>query len=275
MLFAKTEQELVDMVQLLVEAFADVGLDLNVAKSKILTNVPTSYSYLDIDENFVEIIEAGSHHKYLGRYLAGESTFREQTEVNHRIQCAWYKFGQMKNILCNHHISIQLRLKLFDAVVTPTILFGLAVLPLSSASLEKIQVTQRKMLRKMVKWVRIQGEAWDVTMRRMKMRVASASEKYPVMPWKNRIAKYLWQFILRIKMAPNESWIKQVSNWEPNECDDPFNKYFPHRCRGRPSLRWDDTVRSFCRLHFNESWQNCSIDVLRPCIDDFVAYFCE
>ena len=65
------------MVELFTEAFGGVGLELNAAKSKILTNVPTSYSCLDIDENFVEIIAAGVYHKYLGRYLAGESIFRE------------------------------------------------------------------------------------------------------------------------------------------------------------------------------------------------------
>ena len=130
MLFAKSEEELIMMVELLTKAFAEVGLELNAAKSKILTNVETAYSYVDIDENFVEIIEAGSHHKYLGRYLSGESMFREQTEVNQRIQCAWYKFGTLKHTLCNRHISVNLRVKLFDAVVTPTILFGLAALPL-------------------------------------------------------------------------------------------------------------------------------------------------
>ena len=48
-LFAKTEEELIEMVELLIEAFGDVGLELNAAKSKNLTNVPTSFSYLDID----------------------------------------------------------------------------------------------------------------------------------------------------------------------------------------------------------------------------------
>ena len=98
--------------------------------------------------------------------------------------------------MCNHFISI---LKLFDAVVTPTILFGLAVLPLSVMSVEKLQVTQRKMLRKMVGWVRVQGEEWDITMRRMKVRVDRALDKYPIMLWKKRIATYLWKYILRIK----------------------------------------------------------------------------
>ena len=35
MLFAKSEQELIAMIELLVKAFADVGLELNAAKSKM------------------------------------------------------------------------------------------------------------------------------------------------------------------------------------------------------------------------------------------------
>ena len=86
MLFAKTEQELIQMVELLVEVFQSVGLELNAAKSKILTNAPIDYSYVDVTESFVEIIDAGSFHKYLGRYISGEFIFREKTEINHRIQ---------------------------------------------------------------------------------------------------------------------------------------------------------------------------------------------
>ena len=147
MLFAKTAEELIQMVELLIEAFGKVGLELNTAKSKILTNDSIEYSYLDIAENLVEVVEPDSHHKYLGRYLSGEYIFRERVEINHRIQCVWMKFGQHRKTLCNQNVSIHLRLKLFDAVVTPTLIFGLAVLPLSTTSLEKIAVLQRKMLR--------------------------------------------------------------------------------------------------------------------------------
>ena len=115
-----------------METFGNVGLELNAAKSKILTNDAITYSFLDIADNLVNVVDASEHHKYLGRYLSGEFIFRETIEVNHRIQCAWYKFGQHANILCNRAISIHLRLKLFDAIITPTVLFGIAILPLSA-----------------------------------------------------------------------------------------------------------------------------------------------
>ena len=47
MLFAKTEEELIVIIELLIEAFKIVGLELNTAESKILKNAPIAYSYLD------------------------------------------------------------------------------------------------------------------------------------------------------------------------------------------------------------------------------------
>lgn len=272
MLFAKTEKELIEMVELLTEAFATVGLELNAAKSKIITNDNIQHSYVDICENLVEIIGPESHHKYLGRNLPGECVFRRSVEVKHRIQCAWYKFGQYKHILTNGKVSIQLRLRLFDAVVTPTILYGLAVLPLSTILLEDIEIVQRKMLRKIVGWVRLPEETWEVTMRRMKFRVNRALQQRPVMAWSERIARNLWKMVLRIKEAPNESWINKTSMWEVNECDDPYSEFLPNRSRGAICLQWDSSVNKFCRLTYTESWQNLSIDVLSKCTDAFVKY---
>ena len=50
-------------------------------------------------------------------------------------------------------------------------------------------------------WIRLQDEAWDVTVHRMKDRVEDALLRHPVMLWKERIAKYLWKFIVRVKKA--------------------------------------------------------------------------
>jgi hypothetical protein len=275
MLFAKSEEELTEMTELLVEAFGNVGLELNAAKSKVLTNDNITFSFLDIADNLVSVIEAGAHHKYLGRYLSGEFVFREVTEINHRIQCAWHKFGLNSSILCNRDIAIHLRLKLFDAIITPTILFGIAILPLSAASLEKIEVVQRKMLRKIVGWIRLQDEAWDVTMHRMKDRVEDALLRHPVMLWKERIAKYLWKFIVRVKKAPCDQWISLSSKWFPNGCEDESSEFYAYRVRGRPYLKWDDVVSRFCQIRFNQSWQNVPLDVFCNSADDFISFFCS
>ena len=129
------------------------------------------------------------------------------------------------------------------------------------------------MLRKMAGWIRIGDESWEVTMRRMKLRVNRALKQYPLKSWSIRLARYQWKMILRIKGVADDSWIKTSSMWEPNMIDDSFSEYVPHRERGRPSLRWDDIVNDFCYLVHGDSWQNVPIDVLNNSMDEFVQYF--
>ena len=110
------------------------------------------------------------------------------------------------------------------------------------------------MLRKMVGWVRLPEEAWEVTMRRMKLRVANALAQYPIMWWTLRIAKCLWKFAVRVKQAPSESWICQTTTWKPQVIEDAQCEYIPYRSVGHPRAKWDDVLNRFCRIHFNSDW---------------------
>ena len=111
---------------------------------------------------------------------------RVDIELRNRINSGWAKFHEHRAWLCNHHIPVGLRLRLFDAVVTPAILFGGAVLPLNKKGLEHIDGIQRKMLRLIVGWRRIANEDWEVTMRRMKERVSNALHHFQVQLWSHR-----------------------------------------------------------------------------------------
>ena len=85
-------------------------------------------------------------HKYLGRNLNGNFLARRNSEFAHRLQVAWNKFHKYKHILLlNKHVSLVLWLKLFDAVVSPAMLFLLATLPLTRGCLQKLSVVQRRM----------------------------------------------------------------------------------------------------------------------------------
>ena len=69
---------------------------------------------------------------------------------------------------------MKLRLKLFEAAITPCLLFGMSVLPIYQSMMDKIDATRRKMLRKIVGWVRIDDEDWSIIMSRMSERVNRA-----------------------------------------------------------------------------------------------------
>ena len=102
-------------------------MQLNSAKTKIFTTSPLNTSeFVDVCGEMVQVIHAESVHKYLGRNLTANFLARRDMEFAHRLQVAWNKFRKYKHVLLNKHISLVLRLKLFDAVVSPAMLFGLA-----------------------------------------------------------------------------------------------------------------------------------------------------
>ena len=154
MIFAKSPTELVQMTEWLVEELLNIGLHLNTAKTKVLTTTEDNTDFLDIGGNLVDVIADGTCHKYLGRYLPGNLYNRGEVECQHRFQAAWFNFHKHQKVLLNRHVPMKLRLKLFDAIVSPCALFGMSVLPVYQKMMDKFDITRRKMLRKMVGWVR-------------------------------------------------------------------------------------------------------------------------
>ena len=54
------------------------------------------------------------------------------------------KFHEHRDTLLNRHVSLRLRLKCFDSVITPTILFSRFTYPLTSNQLQQLEeVTNR------------------------------------------------------------------------------------------------------------------------------------
>ena len=68
MLYAKSLEELHDMLTMLMEELAKIGLHLNGSKTKILTTVANPPHFLDVDESFIQILQVGEFHRYLGRH---------------------------------------------------------------------------------------------------------------------------------------------------------------------------------------------------------------
>ena len=133
-----------------------------------------------------------------------------------------------------------MRLKLFDAIISPTLLFGLVALPMHGSNLEKLDVVQQKMLRKIVGWVRYSEEDWETTMRRMKCRVRSGLDQYNVAIWSERCSGMRKKYLARLQELPCSRWEVLATKWFLAEVADPFQEFHAHRLRGRPVLRWND-----------------------------------
>ena len=99
--------------------------------------------------------------------MSGDLKTRAAIDVAHRIQVAWMKFHEHKGTLLNRHVSLKMPLKFFDAVITPTVLYGLTTCPLTTAQLSHLDVVWRRMLRSIIGWVPVLDGDWHLAMTQM------------------------------------------------------------------------------------------------------------
>jgi hypothetical protein len=255
MIYATSWQELVRMLEALVQELAAIGLHLNSKKSKILTTSSQGPTMIEVAGELVEVLDGQVSHKYLGRKIPGDLRSRNSVEVAHRIKCAWAKFSQHRDALTDKNICLRSRLRLFAAVVSPCVLFGLAACALTGVQVESLDTVQRRMLRLIVGWVRTGEEPWADTMRRMRDRVARAMHIFPVEPWSTQFARRKYK-MAGCFMANGQDWPSIIIRWHPNSTNS-----VAFRSRGRPQRRWEDDFHEFTSARFpGRDWRDIAVD---------------
>ena len=95
---------------------------------------------IDTNIGFIELLGGTDTHKYLGRTWPGNLRLRADTAVTQRINAAWAKFHQKRPVLTNRLISLRSRLRLFSAVVSPTLLYCLPTVLMTQRLYDRIDV---------------------------------------------------------------------------------------------------------------------------------------
>ena len=138
--------------------------------------------------------------------------------LQHRSQIAWMRFDEHRGTLLNRHVCLRPRLKLFDSVISPTILFGLLTCPLASNHLQKLEVVRNRMLGSIVGWAPLADNDWHALMQKMHRKLENAQPVFHVRPWtagllvgrlrfaaKIASAMYSWASITR-ERHPCQRW---------------------------------------------------------------------
>ena len=134
LLTARTLPQIKKMLGDVADAAGKVGLELHPGKTKILHNgigygTGAKAAICGEMKLAIEIIGDEGETEYLGRVL--NMTNMHGAEMRNRTTRAWAKFAKHKAELTCKDIPISLRLKLFDAVVTPTMLYGAGAWPMT------------------------------------------------------------------------------------------------------------------------------------------------
>ena len=102
-------------------------------------------AYIKIGDMNIEILAKSESVKYLGQRI---SFYQQETlEIKSRIRAAWTSFRKYRQELTTKKYMLKLRLRLFDATVSPTLCYAAGTWSPSREHERMIQSTQRKMLR--------------------------------------------------------------------------------------------------------------------------------
>ena len=255
MLIGKSKEEVKEMIEILAHELHDVGLDLNMTKCKILTTDPHHYRanlthIIWILNRPMHILGPHEFHTYLGKYLSLASRTRTDIELRHRFTAAWNQFHKHSHVLLNHNISLKKRLRLFDSTVSPCILYGLSVLPLTITALEKLARVQRRMIRKICGWDRKEDEPWSETMTRMNEKLRRVFKLFRMQFWDEAALVRQWRWAGRIIKYPSK-WAYAISRWDSYTFS---NNFTPRRKRGRPQQRWEYNLTNFAKSYGYNDW---------------------
>ena len=100
-LFPKSSAELVDMIELLSEEFAQIALTLDLAKKIVTTFTLQNPTMIQVGNVFLEVSVGDDVHKYLGKILTGDLRNRGRLVIAHRRKVCWGKFHKHAHIPLN------------------------------------------------------------------------------------------------------------------------------------------------------------------------------
>jgi hypothetical protein len=222
------------MICELMAASRKVGLNINFAKTKILTNSgETSYT---VENQVIDVVE---NFNYLGQQISFEDQMEK--EINVRITNAWRSFWAQKKFF-KGNLPIFCKKRLMDSTILPVLTYGAQAWSLNKDQEKRIQVEQRSMERCML-GVRMTDHVTNEALR-AKSGIKDALEK----------AKELkWDFAGHVQRRDDANLTKKIENWVPSDGS---------RKIGRQQKRWRDEIEKIGlatwrkKANQREKWKN-------------------
>jgi len=112
----------------------------------------------------IKVLDGSDSERYLGRKLSLQQY--HEIEFNNRLASGWAAFFKFKGALCDRGLPLKQRIRLFEATVTPCVLYACSASTTSAEIQRQLRSTKMRMLRRMVRAARLQDEDWPSYVRR-------------------------------------------------------------------------------------------------------------
>ena len=190
----------------------------------------------------MQILDEAEAEKYLGRKLC--ITDMHVTEVSSRISLGWAAFHKHKGELCNRAYKLKDRARLFDAAVTPVVLYGGSTWALRKDMERNLRTAWRRMLRYVFGLHRQRAatedesdETWVDFIKRSAHRVDELASELGMENWVLGHRRRKWRAAGKLVRQTDDRWSRRILDWTPH-CGN-------GRGRGRPRTRWSDHLEKY------------------------------
>ena len=158
--------------------------------------------------------------------------------MRNRIAAGWAAFHKHKGELCSKFYRLEDRIRLFDAVITPTVLYGSATWALLQSMEKSLRTVRRRMLRYVFRIHRRKREDaledWVSFVQRSAHTVDNIVSAQGMVDWVTLHRRRKWKSAGAFARKTDGRWSKQVLEWSPS--------FEQKRSQGRPKLRWADDI---------------------------------
>uniref|UniRef100_A0A0N4ZL12 Reverse transcriptase domain-containing protein n=1 Tax=Parastrongyloides trichosuri TaxID=131310 RepID=A0A0N4ZL12_PARTI len=210
-LFASNLSSIKKQFKIIEEKCKGIGLVCNMSKTRIMSNR---------EFDFCEI-ESCQFYKYLGQEVCFDRT-RNNIEISRRIKAAWLAKKKYNEMLKN--AKEEDKIKIYKMGIKPSLLFGCQSWTMTKSLEEKINVTERKILRSIYK-LKAQDDKDKTKLEKIMEKLGCASSWAKIM--KLKFLGHEWR-------RKNPLWLKNVLEWRPWEFKRPV---------GRPPTRYTEELK--------------------------------
>ncbi|KAJ8727743.1 hypothetical protein PYW07_001862 [Mythimna separata] len=214
-ILAENAKELNEMINDLQTASEYVGLEMNLSKTKVMTN--SKMTPILVNEMPLEYV---NDYIYLGKQISFKKT-RNIEEIDRRIDITWKKYWAHKEIL-KSKLPIKMKKMVLDSAILPCLTYGCQTWIFDSKAKNKIQTTQRAMERSCLS-IKLSDRVRNTEIRH-KTKVTDALTFSQSLKWRwaGHLARYT-----------DDRWTISTTNWKGPKGS---------RGKGRPCARWQDEI---------------------------------
>ena len=219
----------------------------------------------------------------------GELQRSQECEFSNRIAGAWGAFSKHKSELTDKRFRLHDRLRLFAAVVTPSVLYGCETWTLRVDQQKRLKVVQRKMLRMVInakrrrlndteqadndsddtEMVDPDLESWPEFLRRTaewtEEQLKQAGQREWLQVWRQR----QWKWACALQSRHSHEWCAIATAWKPLL----HTRAPSNRPQARPRKRWHEDFETLLASHLDDSSRRWTDGHGPCCMHQWVALF--